>query len=222
MTLARFVAIVLLVGASGMGAGCRTSTGNRDCFQPEFQEIQAAGLAGELTALDSSVSPEESLALAQLMVRESLQLKETYHMVRPALLHNILVNAGIRDRGLCWHWMEDLRERSAVLKLRTLELRHVCAHPGSRMREHNALAAGNHRIPREKWVVLDSWRYAGCLYWSRLKDDKYPWQFMPFPQESPPDPPGELSPANSADLSQTDAPGSPSTETHRSVNRPDF
>jgi hypothetical protein len=45
-----------------------------------------------------------------------------YNLVRPAEVHNVLVRIGVKDRGLSYHWTEDLMKRLQSLKLETYQL----------------------------------------------------------------------------------------------------
>ena len=58
--------------------------------------------------LSPMVDPEEARQAAAMMTKESIQLAEDYDAVEPAWFHNVLVNSGLRERGLCYHWVNDL------------------------------------------------------------------------------------------------------------------
>ncbi|HOC52079.1 MAG TPA: hypothetical protein PKI07_13410, partial [Verrucomicrobiota bacterium] len=42
-------------------------------------------------------------------------------------------------------------------------------------REHSSVVLTAPGQPFEQGIVLDAWRRSGRLYWSGVKEDKYPW-----------------------------------------------
>jgi hypothetical protein len=125
--------------------------------------------------LSATVDTEEAQTVAGCAFHTAARLTREYRVVRPALLQNVLVNAGLRKRGLCFHWTEDLLSSLQKLKLRTLQLRWGIARPGT-WREHNCVVVTARRQPFAEGVVLDLWRYGGRLYWGRVEADHYPWR----------------------------------------------
>jgi hypothetical protein len=132
-------------------------------------------LSGELATLERSVSPWEAQRAAECAYATAADLTRQYRVVRPALLQNFLVNTGLRQRGLCFHWTEDLVSRLQALQLKTLEIHWACARAGT-LREHNCVVLTARHQPFEQGIVLDSWRYGGRLYWGAVKADHYPWR----------------------------------------------
>jgi hypothetical protein len=124
--------------------------------------------------------PREARLLADRALRESLELRRRYRAVSPPLWHNVLVNTGIRKRGLCWHWADDLWLRLRKLRLRTLRILPVGANVGSYWREHNALAvlpASQPGYPLKRGILLDPWRKSGELWFAPVgKDPRYRWR----------------------------------------------
>jgi hypothetical protein len=112
-------------------------------------------------------------------VTHSLRLAEEYRVVPPARWHNLLIQMGLRDRGLCYHWTEDLMAHLQALHLANYELHWGVAHPGSDLREHNSVVVTALNQPFEKGLVLDPWRNSGELTWVRVEEDAYPWQPLP-------------------------------------------
>ena len=145
-------------------------------------EIDA--LAGRLTALSRSVAPVEAQRLARAAHSESADLALRYRPVGPPQLHNFLVNAGVKERGLCHHWARDLGERLAQLKLRTLTLRWGIARAGT-LREHNAVVVTARGQPFSEGIVLDAWRHSGRLFSGPVAADKYPWREDPHESFAP-------------------------------------
>ena len=93
-------------------------------------------------------------------------------------MHNIKVNLGFRDRGLCIDWTRDLLARLERENFVSLELHWAIANYESAFRlEHSTvvISARDHGI--EQGLVLDPWRYSGNLYWARTtRDPGYRWK----------------------------------------------
>ena len=101
-------------------------------------------------------------------------LRHNYGAVWPPLFHNLLVNTGIRKRGLCFQWAEDLLEQLDALKVTTLELHWAEARAGT-WREHNCVVVTAKGQPIRDGILLDCWRHSGHLFWSIVSADHYPW-----------------------------------------------
>ncbi len=178
--MARFVAVaasllgVLLGLAACQSPGRVTPPASGDSARGG-EETRILALTEALERLDRSVPREEAAALARAAVTTARQLAEDYAAVKPAWFHNTLVNLGLRRRGLCYHWADDLAQHLAGLPQRRLIIRPIVARAGTR-REHNALVVHLVNRPPETGLVLDAWRYGGRLYWGPLKTDKYPWR----------------------------------------------
>lgn len=137
-------------------------------------EQAIAALTRDLLALGPGVTEEEAGRFARTAILSARRLATEYRAVRPAWAQNILVNWGLKPRGLCYQWAEDLHRCLAPLPHRQLALRPVVARRGT-SREHNALVVFLVHRPPESGLVLDAWRHGGRLYWAPLRVDKYPW-----------------------------------------------
>lgn len=136
-------------------------------------------LEQELIGLSQKIDPQEAKRVAETAVRESALLAEEYQLVRPAVAHNLLIVIGIKDRGLCYQWTEDLMKRLEALELKTFQLHWAVAYRGSNLREHNCVVITAAGQPFSKGIVLDPWRDSGNLYWARVTQDRYPWKILP-------------------------------------------
>ena len=132
-----------------------------------------------LIALSETVDKTEAMMVAETAVRESAVLAEEYQLVRPAVAHNLLIALGLKDRGLCYHWTEDLMKRLQALDLKSLQLYWGVAHRGSELREHNCVVVSARGQSFFKGIVLDPWRNSGNLFWARVTKDDYPWKVLP-------------------------------------------
>jgi hypothetical protein len=134
-------------------------------------------LKKELSALDEDVDEDESRLIAKEAILFSFFLAKEFRIIRPAILHNILVNMRFKERGLCVHWTEDLLEHLRRLDLKSFQLHWGVAHHGETWRvEHSSVVITAKGQDFEDGIVLDPWRHSGNLYWSLVKKDRYPWR----------------------------------------------
>lgn len=151
--LAAWAAVLVL-------AACQTAPG-----PAPPGEVQATAEA--LAALHGPVPDHEVVAEAHLLAArshaEAQALAATYQVGTPAWMHNVMVNAGVRDRGLCWQYMEDL-----FLVLAAENPRHFDLHCGVRDRgnlllEHHCVVVTAVGSPFSTGLVLDPWKKPGKL-----------------------------------------------------------
>jgi hypothetical protein len=145
------------------------------CASHPVVERSQADLIEQLCALDHSVDMREAEAAAETACSRSRQLAEEYRVVGSPLFHNLLINVGLRKRGLCYQWADDLTAALETLDMRTLELHRGIAHLGS-LREHSSVVVTAPGQPFKEGILLDAWRYSGNLYWGPVASDKYPWK----------------------------------------------
>jgi hypothetical protein len=171
----------LIVAAAAMMSGC---AGSRSALHQEPARIESsiAALQGSLKGLGKATDADEARRVAQTAVAGSLKLAEEYRLNTPARWHNLLIQLGVRDRGLCYHWTEDLMQRLQALDLKTYELHWGVAHKGSDLREHNSVIITALNQPFATGLVLDPWRNSGDLYWAAVRQDDYPWEPLPRDQ----------------------------------------
>jgi hypothetical protein len=163
--------------AAALISGC---AGNRAASRsPERMSANVNALRRALDALGPGTDKAEAGILAETAVTYSSRLAEEYRVVPPARLHNLLIQVGIRDRGLCYHWTEDLMKRLQALGLKTYQLHWGVAHKGSELQEHNSVVVTANGQPFEAGLLLDPWRNSGDLYWAVVNTDSYPWQELP-------------------------------------------
>ena len=161
----------------GNGSFNTTTSGTQADAQIYREKVKQ--LETVLVALSETVDKTEALMVAETAVRESAVLAEEYQLVRPAVAHNLLIALGLKDRGLCYHWTEDLMKRLQALDLKSLQLYWGVAHRGSELREHNCVVVTARGQSFFKGIVLDPWRNSGNLFWARVTKDDYPWKVLP-------------------------------------------
>ncbi|MEJ2166303.1 MAG: hypothetical protein P8X90_12280 [Desulfobacterales bacterium] len=175
-----FLLIVLLLNACAGPHQSNPAASGRDnaAAGPEalaYRE-KIAALKNDLASLNGHPNSAEAGWLAETAISYSYQLAEKYRVVRPAIFHNLLVRIGLKDRGLCYQWTEDLMNRLYLMQLKSFQLHWGVAYRGSELREHNTVVVTARGQPFEEGIVLDPWRNSGELFWARVKNDRYPWQ----------------------------------------------
>jgi len=136
-------------------------------------------LRNDLADLNRQANMQEARQVAETAITYSSDLAEKYNLVRPAILHNVFVRIGLKDRGLCYHWTEDLMKQLQLLDLKTYQLYWGVAYRGSELREHNSVVITARGEAFEKGMILDPWRNSGDLYWALIQTDTYPWVERP-------------------------------------------
>jgi len=181
-----FLVVTLLIG---IVSGC-TTTDRRRHVETETQapdqhlhlkayRSKIDKLQYDLAGLNRHSNLIEAERIAQETLNYSAYLAEEYDLVQPAVLHNVFVRLGFKDRGLCYHWTEDLMRRLKTLELKAYQLHWGVAYRGSELREHNSVIITAKDQAFEEGIVLDPWRNSGELYWALVKSDRYPWQELP-------------------------------------------
>lgn len=145
--------------------------------QPTFEEQkeQMETLAVMLMSLSPNVDRDEAYHLAKYSILYSQQLAEQYDVMASPWINNTLVNFGIKERGLCHEWTEDLLRFLTRQNYKTFEFHSVGANIGH-LNEHNALAVSAKGDGYVKGILLDAWRASGNLYFIKVKEDiLYKW-----------------------------------------------
>jgi hypothetical protein len=137
-------------------------------------------LEADLTRLLGYRDPETQ-RLARAIQARTEELARTYRVQAPAIGHNILVNLGLRARGLCCHWAQDLMQTLAALQLQHFQVTWGVSRYRTR-REHNSIVVTAAGQPFASGLVIDPWRKSGDLYWIPVALDTYPWE--PHPAEN--------------------------------------
>jgi hypothetical protein len=132
----------------------------------------------EIRALGAYVDPEEARRAARIAFQHTHQLALEYEITDPPLIHNTKVNMGLKPRGLCWHWAEDLEARLAEENFRTLSLHRAIANADNPFRiDHSTVIVSRRGDTMFEGVVLDPWRKGGVLHWTPTRADAdYDWR----------------------------------------------
>ena len=143
--------------------------------QPGDQQQRIEDLTRALRVLGSGTGDAEAVRVANTSVTYSAELARNYRSVRPPELHNILVRLGLKKRGLCYHWADDLLAKLRELDLVHLHLQRAVTHQGSDLYEHHSVVVTAKGRAFQDGIVLDPWRSSGELFWAPVSGDRHPW-----------------------------------------------
>lgn len=119
---------------------------------------------------------DESTRLAIGLFGETKRLKAEYRSIFMPIVHNMMIDIGVRKRGACKHWAEDLLE---YLKMQKREFFFVTwgeANP-KKMTEHNVAVLYPVTGNFYDGIFVDPWRTSGIPFWlSTTKDKHYHWK----------------------------------------------
>ncbi|MDA7965091.1 hypothetical protein [Ruegeria sp.] len=155
--------------------GCVTLSACAIPPAPQDDDVQR--LASEIRNLGPGVDPAEAERAAEIAYAYTAQLAQDYQITDSPLIHNAKVNQGLRPRGLCWHWAEDIERRLNQENFQTLTLHRAIANADNPFRiDHSTAIVSRKGDSLYDGVVLDPWRYGGVLYWAPLPEDtRYDW-----------------------------------------------
>jgi hypothetical protein len=166
----RFARVLALI------AVCATPAMAEEQSQVSFQlpkndTAQAEALANQIAALSPRVDRKEATLLADCAYATVSRLRRQYSMFGTPIFNNFLVYHGLRKRGYCWQWTEDLLVQFDALKLKTLEFHWGEAYAGT-WRENNCVVITANGQPFNQGVILDAWRHFGHLRWNLVPSDE--------------------------------------------------
>ena len=133
----------------------------------------AKKLADELASLSPRVNRDEAKLLADCAFVTVSKLRREYRMFGTPIFNNFLIYHGLRKRGYCYQWSEDLLIALDALRLKSLEL-HWGEYDPNTWRENNCIVVTAKGQPFKRGIMLECWRHLGHLYFgpvaSRLGD----------------------------------------------------
>ena len=179
LTSAVVLAAILTGWTSIILAGQKQHTLSFEIPKRDLPSMRA--LTNQINALSPRVDPREANLLAQCVYFTANRLRREYGVIGPplfvnSLFNNFLVNTGIRKRGLCFQWSEDMLASLDALKLTSLELHWGEARAGT-ARENNAIVVTAKGAAFENGIVIDCWRHSGRVHWSSVAADHFfPWR----------------------------------------------
>ena len=133
-----------------------------------------------LYTLKPSMPKEETLQLSKEIFQKTEALTNEFEMTSPPQYHNFLVNTGLKEKGLCYHWADALYAHFTHKSYPSFEFHLMGANIGEYWTEHNVMAVAVKGMPAKEWIVIDPWRNPGKLYFAKVKDDhRYHWKYRP-------------------------------------------
>src|SRR6266700_6432302 len=139
---------------------------------PKSDSAKAEKMAAELTSLSPKVNREEARLLSECAYATVSKLRREYRMFGTPIFNNFLIYHGIRKRGYCYQWSEDLLIALDRLKLTSLEL-HWGEYDPNTWRENNCIVVTAKGQPFKRGIMLECWRHLGHLYFGPFASD---WQ----------------------------------------------
>jgi len=143
---------------------------------PKESLYKVESLTQMLLNSSSNIDKREAEDLAKSSVYYAQTLARNYKVIAPPLWQNTLVNLGLKKRGLCYEWANDLWVYLKAKNYKSLTLHYVGADIDSYF-EHNAISVSAKGLGVKESIVLDAWRNSGNLYFIEIdKDEKYSWK----------------------------------------------
>ena len=141
---------------------------------PRSDSAKAEELANQLAALSPRVDRSEAKLLADCAYASVRRLRQQYSMFGTPIFNNFLIYHGLKKRGYCYQWSEDLLIALDALRLTSLELRWGESNPGN-WRENNCIVVTAKGHPFRSGIMLDCWRHLGHLYFRPVVADTDPY-----------------------------------------------
>lgn len=138
-------------------------------------DVDALALA--VKELGEEIDPEEAERLARVTYEYTHTLAMQYEITDPPLIHNTKVNLGLKPRGLCKDWADDIEARLRQEGFESLSFHRAIANADEAFRiEHSTVIVSRKGDDMSEGIVLDPWRFGGVLYWGKMVDDEdYRW-----------------------------------------------
>jgi hypothetical protein len=157
------------------GAWARPAMGDQQqqafSFQVQKSDVaKAEKLADDLASLSPRVNREEAKLLADCAFATVSKLRREYRMFGTPIFNNFLIYHGLRKRGYCYQWSEDLLIALDTLGIKSLELHWGEYDPGT-WRENNCIVVTARGQPFKQGVMLECWRHLGHLYFGPVASD---------------------------------------------------
>ena len=142
-----------------------------------YDDAEVAALRAQIMALGPDVDAEEADRAARIAFAHTRDLAIAYQITDAPLVHNTKVNMGLKPRGLCWHWAEDMETRLDAEGFETLEMHRAIANADNVLLiDHSTAIISRKGDTFTQGIVLDPWRLGGILtFVPTLQDDDYDW-----------------------------------------------
>lgn len=142
-------------------------------ISPSSPQTNKEELTTLLRALDTKITHKEATQLSEAIFEETARLRKMFQRTTSPLWHNVLVNTGIREKGLCYHWSDALYLALKKKPYNYFDFHLLVADRGEYFFEHNVLVVSVKGGRAEEGIIIDPWRQRGSLYVSKVKEDVY-------------------------------------------------
>ena len=140
-------------------------------FQVQKGDVaKAEKLADEVASLSPRVNRDEAKLLADCAFATVTKLRREYRMFGTPIFNNFLIYHGLRKRGYCYQWSEDLLVAFDKLNLKSLEVRWG-EHDPNTWRENNCIVVTAKGQPFKRGIMMECWRHLGHLYFGPVASD---------------------------------------------------
>jgi len=145
---------------------------------PEVGRDGVEAMTEALMQMNPNVRKDEAARAAAISYRHTAELAQAYEITDPPIVHNTKVNMGLKPRGLCRHWAEDMEKRLKAENFQTLEIHRAIATPANPLRlEHSTAIISAKGDDMFSGMVVDPWREGGKLTWTPTRaDPDYAWR----------------------------------------------
>lgn len=145
-----------------------------NCTQQANLNDQKEILSQKLITLDNHIDKKQALKISYTILKVSKDIKNEFAPIKYPWINNILVNIGIKKKGLCWEWRDELYNRLDG-KIKPFDILKVVANKG-RLNEHNAIVLNHKSNNIQNAILVDLWRFSGTPYIVNTQDDdSYVW-----------------------------------------------
>jgi hypothetical protein len=169
-SLTRFAVFFAIFVAWARPATADQQQGSFSFQVSKHDSAKAKALADQLAALSPGINREEAKLLAECAYVTVSKLRRQYRMFGTPIFNNFLIYHGLRKRGYCYQWSEDLLITLDRLKLTSLELHWGEYDPGT-WRENNCIVVTAKGQPFKHGIMLECWRHLGHLYFGPVLSD---------------------------------------------------
>jgi len=134
-------------------------------------------LTNAIIELGPDIDRKEASFVARESILYAMHLANEYQLISPPNSHNVLVNTGKREKGLCYHFARDMSDHIVAGRTyKTLTLQRAVAFQGKAL-EHNVLTVAAKGKGIKDAIILDAWRHSANLFWIKTEDDPgYHWK----------------------------------------------
>lgn len=162
---------------------CRLTPKERKAYK-EYNQLKVpyrfwkyvVDLKHDLVAMTdgNEAATKEADFLSKKIIQKLYDLSNEYRIAGSALIQNMLINVGAKEKGFCYHYTDALRKMLAQNEWKNFEYHWGSAWEDT-FRENNGLVITARGKPFDSGIVVDPWRAASKPYWHSVEGDRFPW-----------------------------------------------